>query len=227
VVHPSRFAYSLLLYAHLLLFVLWLGGDVGVNTAGRHFRRRAAYSLEQRLALLQLLLAIDMVPRTAWALMVPISLSLVALGGFWDVPPWLLGAAWVVGGLWLGLLWDAHAHARTARAARDRRLELALKIALGCGYAALGLVSLATGSPLPERWLAAKALLFGIIFGAAIMIDVAYAPIGSQLGRLIREGSSDATEGPLLATMNRTRLWVWSVYLLLLATAFIGLAKPF
>jgi hypothetical protein len=224
---PFRFAYSFLLYAHLLLFVLWLGGDVGVYTAGRHFRRRAAYSLEQRLALLKLLIGIDMVPRTAWALMVPVSLSVVRLGGFWAVPTGLLAGAWIVGGLWLGLLWDAHAHQQTPRAARDRRFELALKVLIGLGYVGLGALSWVTGAPLPGRWLAAKALLFGAIFGAAIMIDVCYAPVGTQLGRLIREGSSDATEEPLLATMNRARVWVWTVYLLLLVTAYLGLAKPF
>jgi hypothetical protein len=59
------------------------------------------------------------------------------------------------------------------------------------------------------------------------MIDAAYRPVGAQLGRLLREGSSDATEMPLLATMNRARLWVWTVYLLLLVTAYLGVAKPF
>ncbi len=223
----SYFAYSLLLYAHVLLFVLWLGGDVGVYTAGRHFRKRTVYSLEQRLAVLRLLVAIDMVPRSAWALMVPVSLSVVAMGGFWAVPTWLLITAWIVGASWLALSWDAHAHQQTARAARDRRVELVLKVVIGLAYLGLGAWSLATGVPLPEQWLATKALLFGAIFGAAIMIDVAYAPVGAQLGRLIREGSSDSTELPLLATMNRTRFWVLTLYLLLLITAYLGLAKPF
>ena len=91
----------------------------------------------------------------------------------------------------------------------------------------LGGASLAVGWPLPARWLAPKALTFGLIFGAAMMIDVAYRPVGAQLGCLLREGSSDATELPLLATMNRTRVWVWAVYLLLLVTAYPGVARPF
>ncbi len=60
-----------------------------------------------------------------------------------------------------------------------------------------------------------------------MMIDVTYRPVGAQLSRLLREGSSDATEMPLLATTNRTRVWVWTVYLLLLVTAYLGVAKPF
>lgn len=222
-----NFAYPLLVFAHLMLFVLWLGGDVGVYTLGQHFRKRGVYSLEQRLALLKLLIEIDMVPRTAWALMVPISLCVVAMGGYWAVPVWLLVLAWMVGGAWIWFLWDAHAHDQSARAARDQRIEFGLKIALALFYLGLGTVSLAAGAPLAARWLALKALTFGVIFAFATMIDVAYKPVGPQLGRLIREGSSDATELPLLATMNRTRLWVWLVYLLLLITAYLGLAKPF
>ncbi|HEX8757304.1 MAG TPA: hypothetical protein VF745_13280 [Steroidobacteraceae bacterium] len=223
----TRLPYSCLVFAHLLLFVLWLGGDVGVYTLGRHFRMRARYSIEQRLALLKLLVAIDMVPRTAWALMVPVSLSVVAAGGYWAVPRWLLALAWIAGLLWTWLVWDAHAHERTPRAARERRVEFWLKIVLALFYLWLGSASLATGAPLTAAWLAVKALAFGLIFGAATMIDVAYRPVGAQLGRLLREGSSDATELPLLVTMNRTRAWVWTVYLLLLVTAFLGVAKPF
>lgn len=223
----SAYAYPSLVFVHLLLFVLWLGADVGVFLLGQHFRKRSVYTLDQRLALLKLLVEVDMVPRTAWALMVPVSLSVVAMGGFWAVPDWLLILAWLIGGFWTWLVWDAHRHDQTPRAARDRRIEFWLKVALAVFYLGLGGISLAGDGPLQGDWLAAKALLFGVIFGAAIMIDVAFKPVGPLLVGLIQNGSSDATEVPLLRTMNRTRLWVWTVYLLLLATAYIGLVKPF
>lgn len=168
-----------------------------------------------------------MVPRSAWALMVPISLSVVKMGGFWDVPAWMMITAWIAGGVWLWLVWDAHLHDQTPRAKRDRRIEGYLKYALAAFYLGLGAVSLSSGAPLADSWLATKALLFGVIFLAAIMIDVAFKPVGPLLVGLIQNGSSDATEIPLLRTMNRTRIWVWTVYLLLLATAYIGLVKPF
>jgi hypothetical protein len=159
--------------------------------------------------------------------MVPISLSVVTMGGYWAIPSWLLISAWLIGAVWLWLVWDAHLHDRTVRAARNRRIEFWLKIALAVFYLSLGADSLSTGEPLAPRWLASKALMFGIIFVAAIMIDVAFRPVGPQLAELIANGSSDATELPLLRTMNRTRLWVWAVYLLLIATAYLGLVKPF
>lgn len=222
----TALAYPTLVYLHLLLFVLWLGADVGVFVLGRHFRRRHDYSLDQRLALLKLLVEIDMVPRSAWALMVPVSLSVVDAGGWWDVPGGVLALAWVTGAAWLALVWDAHRHGQTARAARDRRIEFWLKLAITAGYLGLGLASVLTGAPLAPAWLAWKALLFGLIFVAAIMIDVAFKPVGAQLGALIAQGSSDATELPLLRTMNRTRYWVWAVYALLVATSYLGAVKP-
>lgn len=219
-------AYPTLVYVHLLLFVLWLGADVGVFVLGQHFRKRAAYTLDQRLALLKLLVLVDMTPRTAWALMVPVSLAVADAGGWWDVPATVLGVSWVIAAGWLYLVWDAHNHEQTPRAARDRRIEFWLKIGLTIGYLGVGIVSLIAGAPIEQGWLAWKATLFGAIFAAAIMIDVAFRPVGPLLGRLIAEGSSNATEEPLLRVMNRTRIWVWVVYALLIATSWLGVAKP-
>lgn len=222
----SDLAYSALVYAHLLLFVLWLGADVGVFVLGQHFRKRERWSLDQRIALLTLLVEIDMVPRSAWALMVPLSLSVVDGGGWWDVPTWLLLGAWMVGLVWLALVWDSHIHDQTPRAARNRRIESWLRWLIGGFYLWLGAQSLLLGTPLAPDWLATKALLFGLIFVAAIMIDVTFKPVGAQLAAVLAEGSNDSTEIPLRRTMDRTRIWVWTVYLLLLVTAFLGNVKP-
>ncbi len=220
------FFYTLMVYAHLLLFVLWLGADVGVFMLGQHFRKRAVYTLDQRIALLKLLVIVDLTPRLAWALMVPVSLTLSDLGGWWAVPDPLVRASWFVGGVWVWLVLDSHNHDMTPRAARNRRWESWLRAILCVFYLALGLTSFVTGRPIAPDWLAAKALMFGLIFAAAIMIDVSFKPVGGLLGKLLTEGSSDETEIPLLHTMNRTRIWVWCVYLLLLATAWLGLAGP-
>lgn len=219
--------YATLVYAHLLLFVLWLGGDLGVFVLGQHFRQRR-YSLPERLTLLKLLVAIDMGPRSAWALMVPMSLTLLLAGSWWPgLPLAAVLVAWAIGLFWLWLVWDAHTHDMTPRAARDRRIEGWLRYGLTAFYLGLGSVSFATGAPLAETWLALKALLFGAIFAAAIMIDHAFKPVGPQLMELIEQGSSDATEIPLRATMDGTRRWVFAVYALLIVTSWLGSVKPF
>jgi hypothetical protein len=63
----ATLATSTMVYVHVLLFVAWLGGDIGVFVLGQHFRKRHDYSLDQRLALLKLLVIVDLAPRAAWA----------------------------------------------------------------------------------------------------------------------------------------------------------------
>lgn len=222
----SDLAYPTLVYVHLLLLVLWLGADVGVFLLGQHFRKRTLYTLDQRIALLKLLVIVDLTPRAAWALMVPLSLTVSYAGGWWDLPLPIVGFGWAIAAFWLWLVFDAHAHDMTPRATRNRRWEGWLRYVLCAGYLWLGIESVLTGHPIAVGWLAWKALLFGLIFAAAIMIDVSFKPVGPQLGKLLSEGSSDETELPLLRTMNRTRIWVWCVYLLLVATSWLGVVKP-
>lgn len=220
--------YPLAVFFHLLLFVVWLGGDIGVFLLGQNFRRRAAWSLDQRLALLKMLVIVDLAPRLAWALMVPTTLSMLQLGRWWEVGWPVVVLAWIAGLWWSWFVLAAHARDTTSPAMRaNKGVETWFKLVMTLLYLWLGIESWLTGAPLAPPWLALKALLFGLIFLAAIMIDVAFKPVGPLLGKLIADGSSDATELPLLRAMNRTRIWVLLIYLLLLATAFLGNVKPF
>jgi hypothetical protein len=219
--------YPLLVWFHILLFVVWLGGDIGVFLLGQHFRRRHAYRLETRLVLLKLLVALDMGPRSAWALMVPSSLLLLNFGPWWpDLPDWLLWPGLAIGLGWLALVWIAHLKDGTPVAAAARAIEGVLRWLLAGFYLALGIQSLRNGGIPLEAFLAVKATLFGFIFVAAILIDMAFKPVGRHLQALLAQGSSDATEIPLRRAMDRTRIFVLVVYLLLLATSFLGVVKP-
>ena len=217
--------YQTLAYLHIVLFAAWLGGDIGVFALGQNFRKRHAYTLETRLVLLKLLVLVDMAPRTAWALMVPVSLSMTAAGGWADLPAWLIMASWAVGLGWLTLTWAAFMAGQSPRARTLRRAEFYLTLVLGAGYGALALAGAAGVVAMPA-WLAIKSGLFALIFAFAIMIDVANRPVGPLLQRLIEEGSSPQTEDPLWAAMNRVRVWVLGLYGLLVAIGAVGAFKP-
>lgn len=218
--------YGILVFFHILLFVFWLGGDLGVAILGEHFRKRT-YSLQERITILKLLVINDLGPRIAWALMVGSSISLVAVGGHWLLPIWGIGLAWAVSLAWIWLVLAAHKAGQSPKAKRLNKMEMVLKWTLAAFYLILGGISLATDAPLAENWLATKAVIFGVIFAAAIMIDVMFKPVGPLLINLIEKGSSDETEEPLLRVMNKTRLWVRITYLLLIIIAFIGTTKLF
>ena len=217
--------YPTLLWFHVLLLLFWLGADLGVFLLSQHLRKRDIYTAEQRLTLLKLLVIADMGPRTAWALMVPSSLLLLKLGPWWPgMPMWLLQAGIVIGLFWLGLMWLAHAKDQTPEASAARAIETPLKFLIMGFYLTLGTVSLLNGAPL-LGFVAWKALLFGLIFAAAIMIDILFRPMSAQLMALISNGSSDATEIALRRTMDRTRLRVQLTYVLLFATSWLGVTQ--
>jgi len=199
---------------------------LGVAIAGSHFRDRTN-SVEQRLSILKLLVATDMGPRSAWALMIASTISLLKVGGYWEVPDWGVTLAWAISLFWLWLVWAAHKAGQTPKAAKLKKIEMALKWALAAFYLGLGIYALSTGEPLTEKWLAVKALVFGLIFVAAIMIDVMFRPVGPLLMRLIEEGSGGPVEEPLLKTMNKSRFWVRVTYVLLVIMALLGTTKPF
>ena len=216
--------YSVLVFFHILLFVFWLGADLGVAILGGEFRNRD-YSLPERRTILEILVKTDMGPRTAWALMIGSTVSLLYWGNYLEMSWLWVGLAWVVSLVWLYLVWAAYRAGQTPRAASLRKVEGVLKWALAGFYLVFGAWAFETGA-LPN-WLAAKAVLFGLIFVAAILIDVFFKPVGPLLVKLVQDGSSDATELPLRAQMDRSRFWVRMTYLLLVITGFVGTTKWF
>jgi len=218
---------SVLAFFHIILFVFWLGGDLGVAILGNHFRKRETYSLQERMTILILLVINDLGPRYAWALMIASTISLVKASGYWDLPVWGVIMAWFISIAWCWLIHSAHKAGQTEQGKTLRKIEMTLKWILAAFYLGLGLISLTTDAPLEPNWLATKAFLFGLIFVAAILIDVMFKPVGPLLMAVIEKGSSDETERPLLKTMNKSRFWVRMVYLLLIIVAFIGTTKFF
>jgi len=218
---------TVLAFFHILLFVFWLGGDLGVAILGDHFRKRDTYSLQERMTILKLLVINDLGPRYAWALMIASTISLVKAGGYWDLPIWGVILAWGISMGWCWLIHAAHKAGQTPQGKKLRKIEVSLKWILAAFYLGLGVMSLATDAPLEPNWLATKAFLFGLVFVAAILIDVMFKPVGPLLMAVIEKGSSDETEMPLLKTMNKSRFWVHMVYLLLVIIAFIGTTKFF
>lgn len=216
--------YASLVFFHILLFVFWLGGDLGVAILGDHFRKRN-YSISERKLILKLLVINDLGPRIAWALMVASSISLLHIGGYWVLPISFVGLSWIVSLAWVVLILSIHQAGQTEKASKLKQAEFALKWALSGFYLVLGSVSILTGEPLAPQWLAVKALLFGFIFVAAILIDLMFKPVGPALQALVAEGASEETEVHLLAVMNRSRFWVRVTYLLLVIVGFLGSSK--
>ena len=96
-------SYSLWTYLHILLFVFWLGADVGVFAAAA-YAKNAKLSFESRATLLKLAGFVDLFPRISFALMLPAGLHLAGVTGTLPVSVAMLVGAWCIGLLWAALI---------------------------------------------------------------------------------------------------------------------------
>lgn len=219
--------YNTLLFVHVMLLVFWLGGDLGVFILGQQSRRVATYTVPERLSLLKVLFMVDMGPRTCSALMVPVSLFVLYLGGWWPVPIWMLGVALLIGATLLFTGWTGFLNHGTAKASVCKKIEFWLYLGLTIFFFLLGVSWLSNSDAAQPNWLASKAIIYSCIFALSILIDIAYRPVGPALSAIVEKGSSPEREAVLLGIMNRTRKWVLLMYSGLAVMAYLGIVKPF
>lgn len=218
-------SYTLLLYLHVLLFVYWLGADLGVFALALALKN-PTYSYEQRNLLMKMSLTIDMIPRVAFATIAPVGLELAGRLGLVAVPGivsaliWFLALLWVVGEI---------------LAFRNMGKPIAMRFYIGTGtimliaflgFTGFGLKSLLSGSPFLATWLSLKVFLFGLVFFVSIMMAVFYAPIEALLERLREEGSTPEIEAKIRSHVNKGAFFTVVLFLLLGTMGFLGLAKP-
>ena len=218
--------YNLLLFSHLLLFVYWLGADVGVFSLALAIKN-SSYTVEQREMLMRLSLTIDMVPRVAMITISPVGLHLANRSGLVAAPDWLFGVVWLLAVAWIIGEWLAFRRMGTAEAVRFYIANGILMMIACFGWLGFGIASLVNDAPFLAPWLALKVTLAGTVFLVSTMMAVFYAPVEGLLRELREWGSSETLERKIRTQINRGAFWTLIMFVLLAAIAFLGLAKPY
>jgi hypothetical protein len=218
--------YTLLLYIHLLLFVYWLGSDVGVFALALALKNRN-YSCEQRTAMMRMSLTIDMVPRMAMIAIAPVGLHLARQSGLVEIPGSLMIMVWAVALPWMFGEWVAFRRMGQPDAVRIYIINGVFMTLFCFALIGFGVVSLINGWPFAPVWLALKVLLAGMLFLVSIMMAVFYAPLEAIFDRMAAEGSHDAIEAEVRSQVNKGAFFTVCLFVLLASIAFLGLAKPF
>ncbi len=205
---------------HVLVFVYWLGGDLGAFCASF-----AAVDVERtpeaRLAALKLISDVDMAPRTALILALPTGLTLAALRGWLALPPAALAVLWAASLGWLALAWRLHL-SHVAPGAPERVIDLAVRWMALAGLAITGGAGLAGALPLPA-FLACKLLLLAGAVALGLLIRVRLRPLGPALAALSRR--EPEADGAIADVLSRSRPLVVGIWLLISAAALLGLAQ--
>ncbi len=217
--------YELLTYVHILLFTYWLGADLGVFIGAR-VSGRPGLTYEQRVLLREAVVLVDMAPRSALILILPVGFQMAASWGSPIQGPWLL-LIWVAAAIWFVIMWSVHIKAGTEQGEALRKLDMVIRYAVMLVMFGIGLSSLLVDVPFEPNWLATKAFLFGAIIALGIALRVIAKDLPPIMAAF-KEGKDDAAAQERLNAQRRrgarTALTLWGV---LFVMAFLGTTKPF
>lgn len=215
---------------HLVLFVYWLGGDLGVFYASR-FVLRPDLPPAARAVAARIMVVVDMAPRICLVLILPSGVTLMALSpygtAFAGRP---LAAVWVFGLAWLAVVVLDHRRGDTPLGRRLRDADLAVRFALVAGLLGVSVYTLVDPTPFGAqtnpRWLAGKVAAYALCILCGVLIRRRLRPFGPAFGRLVASGPSADVERAIRTSVQGCLPFVWAIWTLVLIAAALGVAKP-
>jgi len=221
-------AYETWKYLHILMFVFWIGTDLGVFLSARR-ATDTSLPFESRVMLLHWALRIELLPRVMWkaalplGVMLSVNMGLLELNGAGVALVWLFTIAWA-------------SLSVTGAYKYDQPIghKLGHYNNIVTGIVGAGLIALAISSGLGNgpfdaeaTWLLWKVGLYGLINLMVIAMILAFDPLGPAFGQMAVEGSSPELEQTITSVMNRSTIIIWATYGTIALVGFIATTKPF
>ncbi|MDD9826964.1 MAG: hypothetical protein OXU92_01080 [Deltaproteobacteria bacterium] len=222
--------YTALGFAHLLCFVYWLGGDLGVFYSSR-FLQRSDLSAEARRVAGRIMMGLDQGPRICMTLIAAPGVHMAAHAGWLPLSAGWLAAIWALSLGWLAMVLLLHFGPRLGAAAAGLAVPLAkvdfgfrAVLALGLGGFAIGaLLAPQSGPPLVAPWLAVKLLVFAALVGCGLGIRIALRPFGPAFAALQSGPPSPEHNLAIAQSLAHCRPLVLAIWAGLLLNAALGL----
>ncbi len=221
---PGITAQRLWTFVHLLLFVFWLGADLGVVLAVRAAARPGLLP-EQRWRTLGLARTIDLAPRLAASLMLTVGGILTEYIGIAH-PWWQMAGVVVLGPVWMGLVFLAHTAASSAPGVWAERLEDGLRRLLIVAVPVSVAWSWFSGRLAPAPYVAAKLLLFALLMVLGLRIRTAWRELAVGLRQQPLQPIPAAGAGVAATRLNALVPVMLASWVALAAAAWLGISRP-
>lgn len=209
---------ALITLLHILVFVYWLGGDLGVFYASTILTDTKT-SPQGRIAAAKVLAQVDMAPRTAMILTLPTGLTLAGLSGYVALSNFALLGIWVLTFGWLVLAWVIHIR-HLAPHCVARKVDLGVR-----GLVFVGLLGVAVTNTLP-LFLSLKLAILAVTIVMGLLIRRALWPFDAAFGTMVMTGPTTQTDHIIAKCLNQSRPVVLCIWGLLLMAALLGIVKP-
>ena len=216
--------YTLVLFMHQLLFVYWLGPDMGVYYLSGRITD-PALSDGQRLAAAQTFVQIDLFPRICMSLMLTVGGLLAHLLGIAH-PPWQFAAIILLGPVWLTLVLLQHFRHGAPWMPALVRFDRLLRWGVIAAIIVSVLHSQLTGRLAAAPWLGAKLLGFAFLVFCGLMIRRYFGGYGAGYVALLEREPTAEENAAMQASLGQMRPWVLAIWAVLIVEAWLGVSKP-
>jgi hypothetical protein len=218
--------YQLMLLLHLLIGGYWLGGDLGVfYIAGKIADPKQPLAV--RLFSAKSMMLLDMIPRSCLILALGTGVTLATRMGFLPLDGWLW-LVWVFTAAWMGLAWTAFLKEHSPLGHRITQIDFYLRLVVLAACVAAGFDALTEGGYIaPGGWLGAKLILFAGIISMGLLVRIQLRPFGPLFGKVASGTATDSEQLALKRLVDRVKLPVLCIWVIILTIMVLGKLKPF
>jgi hypothetical protein len=216
--------YEIVLVLHELLFVFWLGPDIGVFIWS-HKAVQPDLTDSQRVTAGKMIRTIDLRPRICISLMLTIGGILTEVVGI-EHPTWQMVGIVLLGPVWLTMVLISYFREGTALGATVNRLDfwfrwgLILAIIVSVSY------SVGTDRLVAAPWVAWKLLIFAAIVFFGLIMRIQLMPFIDGLRQLESTGASEALNASMAGSLGRARPMFIAIWAGLIIEAGLGIVQP-
>ena len=216
---------ALLTLLHVLIFVYWLGGDLGAFFSSNTLIDPKK-PVEARLFALKVVNNVDMAPKTCLILTLPTGLTLAAAKGWLGLSTGFLTTVWMASAVWLFLVWRIHLKHLPATAVA-RRVDMAVRWALVIALLLIGGAGVLGLVPELHLFIALKLLLLATAMLAGLMVRRALGPLFTAVREMAANGPSPEGDAAMRhIILRRSKPTVVFIWIVITAAAFCGIAIP-
>lgn len=216
--------YELTLLLHIILFVYWLGGDLGVYVSSK-FVVDPNLSKETRLIAAKIMLGCDLIPKICMSLMLTVGGVLTHYYGV-EHPLWQMLGIILLGPVWLSMVLVLHYKHGASFIPRLTTIDFYFRWVLIACIIASCTYAYTSGRLSESPWIIVKLLLFAFLIFCGLMIRIKIKPFMGAFGKIASDAVTDADNQVMLASLKKVRPWVYAIWIVLVIEAGIGIVKP-
>jgi hypothetical protein len=217
---------SIMLLLHVLFFVYWLGGDVGVFYSARYVMR-GDIGVEARAYCAKIMTFLDQIPRVSMVGITVVGATLGVQRGYfgfdplWLIPVWIVGIIWV----WAILFLFVNEH-HPEKIRTVKKVDFNFRVVMVVFLLILGVSSLMGNGITDDKWLAAKILVLDAIMVCGVLLRLSMKDFGQYFGPMMKGTATPEQIATAQAMMGRAKKVVLAIWFFLVVAAAFGMWKP-